>query len=58
MCVFGEYGGSINLGFRFDYRTRKTHHKGFTIILNLIFWELQLDFHDNRHLEDYGEKSP
>lgn len=52
-CVFGEYGVSINLGFLFDYRTGKTHHKGVTVIFNLIFWALQLDFHDKRHVAEY-----
>jgi len=51
--VFSEYGCSVKLGFWFDYRTSKTDHKGFAIIMNLIFWEIQLNFYDKRHVEEY-----
>ena len=45
--------GRLHLGVQCDYRLKDVDNKGFTIILNLIFFEIQINFYDIRHVEDY-----
>ena len=51
-CLSFEYG-YLALGLDFSYRLQNIDHKGFDIILKLIFFEVEIECTDDRHLEDY-----
>ncbi len=44
---------SIRLSF--THRPNCESHKGFSIVINLLFFEFQFDFYDVRHVEDYDK---
>ena len=48
--------GNLSLGIDFHYRRKNIDHKGINIILRLLFFEIEIEFTDNRHLEDYENK--
>lgn len=39
----------------FDYRPSDTDHKGFSIYINLFYFEFQFNLYDVRHVEDYDK---
>ena len=45
--------GYLSLGIDFSYRLKNNDHKGFEILLQLLFFEIEIECIDNRHLEDY-----
>lgn len=48
--------GNLSLGIDFHYRRKNIDHKGINIILRLLFFEIEIECTDNRHLEDYKNK--
>lgn len=54
-CLSFDYG-YLALGIDFNYRLQKIDHKGFDIILRLLFFEVEIECTDDRHLEDYKDK--
>lgn len=48
--------GNLSLGIDFHYRRKNIDHKGINIILRLLFFEIEIECTDNRHLEDYENK--
>lgn len=53
--LFLDYG-YLALGLDFNYRLQKIDHKGLDIILKLLFFEVEIECTDDRHLEDYTDK--
>ena len=49
--------GNLSLGIDFHYRRKNIDHKGINIILKLLFFEIEIECTDNRHLEDYETRS-
>ena len=45
--------GYLALGLDFNYRLQKIDHKGLDIILRLLFFEIEIECSDDRHIEDY-----
>ena len=45
--------GCFQLGLDFNYRLKNIDHKGINIILKLLFFEIEIECSDNRHIEDY-----
>ena len=45
--------GYLALGLDFNYRLQKIDHKGFGIILKLLFFDIEIECTDDRHIEDY-----
>ncbi|MDD3012286.1 MAG: hypothetical protein PHC34_01110 [Candidatus Gastranaerophilales bacterium] len=37
----------------FYYRLKNVDHLGFDMILKLIFFDINIEFSDDRHMEDY-----
>lgn len=57
-CIFKPYypfqkGNDILLNFDFNYRPKDFDHTGFSIIVDLIFFGLDIEFSDRRHVDDY-----
>lgn len=51
-CISFDYG-SLSLGIDFNYRLNDIDHKGFDIVLKLLFFEIEIECTDDRHLEGY-----
>lgn len=51
-CISFDFG-SFALGFDFSYRLNDIDHKGFGMILKLLFFEIEIECTNNKHLEDY-----
>lgn len=49
--------GYLSLGIDFSYRLINIDHRGINIILRLLFFEIEIECTDNRHLEDYETRS-
>lgn len=47
--------GTFAIGFDFCYRLKNVDHLGFDMSLNFIFFTIELNFSDYRHVEDYGK---
>lgn len=55
-CIFKSYlpwDKTFYLDFEFHYRPKNDDHIGVELILDLIFFGLDIEFFDRRHLEDY-----
>lgn len=58
-CIFKPYypfqkgNKDILLNFDFNYKPKDFDHTGFSIIVDLIFFGLDIEFSDRRHVEDY-----
>ena len=48
--------GYISIGIDFDYRLKNTDHTGIDMILKILFFEIEIEFTANRHLEDYEKQ--
>ncbi|MDD3419958.1 MAG: hypothetical protein PHE78_05090 [Candidatus Gastranaerophilales bacterium] len=45
--------GTFSFGVDFNYRLKNIDHLGFDIKFKFIFFEIDIEFSDDRHLEDY-----
>ena len=55
-CILKSYLPSnkiFDLNFSFDYRPKNVDHTRVEIVLDLIFFGLDIEFADRRHIEDY-----
>ena len=55
-CIFKSYlpwDKTFYLDFEFHYRPQNVDHTGVELILDLIFFGLDIEFFDRRHVEDY-----
>ena len=58
-CIFKSYlpwDGTFDLSFKLYYRPQNVDHTGIEIVSDLIFFGLDIDFSDCRHVEDYVNK--
>ena len=49
--------GYLSLGIDFYYRRKNIDHKGIDIILKFFIFEIEIEFTDNRYLEDYKNQT-
>ena len=55
-CIFKSYlpwDKTFDLGCKFYYTPPNVDHTGIEIVLDLIFFGLDIEFFDRRHIEDY-----
>ena len=49
--------GTFALGIDFTYRLKNADHTGFDMGLKLVFFDINIEFSDDRHVDDYKKEN-